>query len=362
MISLKNHTFLSWRWIIVAWTIIAAVSATMLYISLSAQGGGPSFIPIFLVKLIVWLFWGAVTPLIISLGKRFNLDKGNRLKSIALHLPLSIFFASMNILLYSAIVYFSSDNPASLAGLFFGLLLTQFEWYFIIYWAIIIVGYTFEFYGRFKAGELEAIQLEAELMKSQLQALKMQLHPHFLFNTLNNISALVRKGEQKNAVSMLSGVSELLRITLSQKDEQEVSLETEMNFIKRYLEIEEIRFKNKFDIRYNLEEEAMRAIVPSFILQPIVENAVNHGLSKKLNAKSIRLSAVVKDGYLNLEIYNDGPALDDAFNLSDCTGIGLTTTLNRLQQAYKSDFEMNIQNYEEGVIVHVTFPYQTASS
>ena len=362
MLKLSMPKFLSWKWILVVWATIALISASMLYVTLSSQGSDTSFAAVLIVKLIVWLFWGAVTPLIITLGKKFSIAKNNRLKGILIHLPLSIILTSMNILLYAFIIYVSSDTQTSVLPLFLGLFLSQFEWYFIIYWAIIIVGYAFEYYEKYKDGELASIKLETELVRSQLKALKMQLHPHFLFNTLNNISALVRQGEQKSAISMLAGISELLRIALAQKDEQEIKLETEIDFIKRYLEIEKVRFTNKLDITYDIEKDTLQSYIPGFILQPVIENAINHGLSKKLSARKLEIAISLKDDYLYIHVYNDGPALENDFDIKNSTGIGLSTTVDRLAQVYHEDYKMNIYNHDKGVKVELMIPFRTNMS
>jgi len=357
----SSTQFLSWRWILVFWTAIATISATMLYLKLRAGSGAPSFSGIFLVKLITWLFWGALTPVVIFLGRRYNLERGRWIRVLLIHAPLSIFFACLNVLIYAAIVFAISDTGVSFFSTFLGFLFGQFEWHLIIYWAIVIVGYAFEYYGRYKAGEMQSVLLESELTRAQLQALKMQLHPHFLFNTLHNISSLVRQGEQDKAVSMLSGVSELLRTALAEKDQQKIPLRNEIDFIKRYLEIEKVRFNNRLEVEYVYSEQIVNNFVPNFILQPVVENAVNHGLSQKLNARLIRITIYTVEDRLYIKVYNEGPELKHDFDLRSDSGIGLQATMDRLHHMYGDDYTMHLYNEYEGVSVEITIPLQKTS-
>ncbi len=362
MIRIGSSNFLSWGWIVFFWAIIALISTTMLFSSLSLGGDSPSFVGIFFIKLIVWLYWGAITPLVIKLGDTFSLDKEQRVKSILIHIPLSILFPSLNILLYAGIVSVLSEDPLPIMPLFLSLFFDQFEWYFLIYWAIILVGFTFKYYKSSRERELETINLEAELIRSQLHALKMQLQPHFLFNTLNNISSLVRRGNKDVAISMLAGISDLLRSTLSRRNEQEITLSEELDFTRKYLEIEKIRFNNKIEIEYEFEEDNLEALVPHFILQPVVENGINHGISKQIVAKKISIRTRREGELLHLEVVNEGPPLAQDFSLGENLGIGLQATKERLGQVYGSNFDIRLDNVENGVKVLITFPFVTQRS
>jgi LytS/YehU family sensor histidine kinase len=233
-----------------------------------------------------------------------------------------------------------------------------FEWYFIVYWAIVLFTYAFDFYNRYRKKELQTLQLEKRLIQAQLQTLKMQLHPHFLFNTLNTVSSLVRQEQKGTAISMLSGLSSLLRLSLAQRDRQEVSLQEEIQFIKHYLNLEKERFGEGMQIHYELEATALEVAVPAFLLQPLVENAVYHGLAKKLDARRLEISAKVINEHLQLQIYNDGPPIEDDFDPVYCNGIGLSNTLERLSQYYDGKFEFEIKNCRNGVMINMQLPTQ----
>lgn len=354
----KKPSFFHWGWILAIWSTIAFISASMLYVKLSAGGGEPNWWFLFAIKLGVWLFWGFLTPFIFYTGKRFRVDPKSKFVGLLYHLPACIILVSLNILLYAFIVV-AINGPIELSGLlntFMALIINQFEWYFLIYWGIIIGGYAFEYYQQLKQNEIDSLQLESKLVKAQLQALKMQLHPHFLFNTLNTISAQIRFDEKKAAVGMLAGLSDLLRRALQQREKQMLPLKEEVAFIRQYLEIEKIRFKENLDLTIEVSEEAEDILVPSFLLQPLVENAIYHGLTKKLGARKLHLKAKIEAHQLDISIYNDGPALADDFQLDYSPGIGLSSTVERLQQVYGEKHKLEINNHQKGVLALVSLP------
>ncbi|MDN5205246.1 histidine kinase [Fulvivirgaceae bacterium BMA10] len=356
----REYAFLNWKWTIIIWTSIAVISSSLLFVKLSIGGDTPSWLSIFIIKLVIWLFWGAVMPLIFFLSKKFRVDRGNRFKGLLFHVPFSVFLISLNIFLYALIVFLTNVDDYSaqaLIGIFATLFINQFEWYLIIYWAIIIVGYAFEFYQKYKEREITALQLESKLIKAQLQTLKMQLHPHFLFNTLNTIAALVRYDDKKSAVAMLAGISDLLRMALMQRGQHEVKLEMELDFISKYLEIEKIRFKDKLEIEIDMDPKTSDVIVPNFLLQPIVENAIYHGVSKQIVAKRITIQTTLEQEQLIIKVYNDGPEFPANFDVQKTKGIGLSNTIERLSQLYGDNHEINFNNVGEGVEVVVKLPY-----
>ena len=354
----RKPSFFHWGWILVVWSTIAFISATMLYLKLDAGGGNPNWWMLFAVKLVIWLFWGFLSPFIFFTSKRFRVDRAHKFKGLLYHIPASIILVSLNILLYALIVVVVNDpkmsiDPESLINTFTALLINQFEWYFIIYWGIIIVSYAFEYYQQVQQNQISALQLESRLVKAQLQALKMQLHPHFLFNTLNTIAAQIRFDEKKAAVTMLAGLSNLLRKALQQREKQLLPLSEEIAFIKQYLEIEQVRFKQKLDLHIKTDPLTEGIEVPNFLLQPLVENAIYHGLAKKIEARKLEITTKKLDDLLIIEIYNDGPALPADFKPDNGSGIGLSSTVDRLQQFYGEKHKFTIANHLEGVLAHL---------
>lgn len=359
--TFRKPSFFHWGWILAIWSTIAFISASMLYIKLDAGESVPNWWSLFGVKLVIWLFWGFLTPFIFYTGKKFRVDRKNKFAGLLYHLPASIILVSLNILLYAVIVVVINDpdwslDSESLIMTFLALLINQFEWYFLIYWGIIIVGYAFEYYQQIQQNEINALQLESRLVKAQLQALKMQLHPHFLFNTLNTISAQIRFDEKKAAITMLAGLSDLLRRALQQREKQLLPLSEEISFIKQYLEIEKTRFKHNLDLKLDIGTGTGLIEVPGFLLQPIVENAIYHGLTKKIGAQRLEIKTSITNEHLLITIYNDGPPLPEGFVPGQSSGIGLSSTVDRLQQLYGENHKFELTNAEQGVLATLSLP------
>ncbi|GAB5527654.1 MAG: histidine kinase [Roseivirga sp.] len=357
----RKPSFFHWGWILAVWSTIAFISASMLYIKLDAGEAAPNWWSLFGVKLVIWLFWGFLTPFIFYTGKKFRVDRKNKFAGLLYHLPASIILVCLNILLYAVIVVVINDPEMTIDGeslimTFLALLINQFEWYFLIYWAIIIVGYAFEYYQRVQHQEIDALQLESKLVKAQLQALKMQLHPHFLFNTLNTISAQIRFDEKKAAITMLAGLSDLLRRALQQREKQLLPLSEEISFIKQYLEIEKTRFKHQLEVQLEIAPETEMIEVPGFLLQPIVENAIYHGLTKKIDAQRLEIKTSTVEEQLVIRIHNDGPPLPENFVPGQSSGIGLSSTVERLQQLYGENHKFELTNTEQGVLATLVLP------
>lgn len=352
-----DHLFLQRRWLVFFWLTIALISTQTLYIQLKME------VPwgeIFVVKLAIWLFWGLYTSVILWAGRVVRIERSNHFKGLVFHLPFSVFSIALNAFFYAFFAWLvgvDSFEGVPLWDIFIGLFIALFEWYFIIYWAIIILSYAFAFYQSLKSRELEAVQLEAQLVTAQLQALKMQLQPHFLFNTLNTVASLVRQDQKPMAVEMLSDLSNLLRTTLLKKDEQQVSLTEEVAFLKNYLALEKKRFNDRVKVEWELASDTLKANIPVYLLQPVVENAIYHGLSKQLAATCLLIQAQRQGDVLRLSVYNDGPALPVDFDLTFSTGIGLTNIAERLSQFYPDRFDFSIHNKDKGVEVVIELPF-----
>ena len=357
--AIGRKPFFNWGWIITTWSIIAIISASTLFVKLQAGGESPNWWTLFAIKLVIWMFWGVLTPFIFYTGKRFRIDRQSKFIGLLYHIPASLILVGLNIFLYAVIVELvnnSTVDQESLFQIFAALVINQFEWYFIIYWGIVTAGYAFEYYQKIKQKELESVQMETRLMKAQLQALKMQLHPHFLFNTLNTISAQVRLGEKKAAVTMLAGLSDLLRRALQQREKQILPLNEEITFIRQYLDIEATRFKDSLDLQIVVEPNLTQLEIPAFLLQPLVENAIYHGLTKQIDARKLKLHVGRKEDKLVIKIYNDGPKLTEEFNPALSTGIGLSSTIERLHQLYGESHRLELRNVLNGVEVMIEIP------
>jgi LytS/YehU family sensor histidine kinase len=230
------------------------------------------------------------------------------------------------------------------------------------YIAIVLIAHAVSYYRRFKEKELRASQLEAQLAKTRLQTLKSKLQPHFLFNTMHSISALMLT-DVVAADQMMSRLSDLLRMSLDAEGTQITTLSHELEFVNCYLEIEKIRFEERLNVVLDIAPETLDAQVPHLLLQPLVDNAVKHGISKLLAAGEIRISVTAQDGDLQLEISDNGPGFGSASYQRK--GLGLRVTRERLESLYGQDQSMELLSPLEGgatVLVRIPFRAQSGES
>jgi two-component system, LytTR family, sensor kinase len=250
---------------------------------------------------------------------------------------------------------------------FVPLLLKGFHGGVLQYWIVLGVQWGVLYYRRYQERsrellkfELRASELESQLMRAQLSALKMQLQPHFLFNTLNAITVLVRQQKSKDAVQMLGYLGDLLRGVLEDVDAHEVSLRRELEYLQLYLAIEQVRFADRLRIEVEVDPATHEARVPQLILQPIVENAVRHGIGRSSSAGRILIRASKIEGAVELRVEDDGPGLSPSDSIKD-RGVGLANTRARLQQLYGDDAKLEIENCNRGgVVVTMSIPYHSS--
>jgi two-component system LytT family sensor kinase len=239
----------------------------------------------------------------------------------------------------------------------------------LIYLATILALYAISFYREWRAGQrlthqlqVANAQLETRLVRASLDALKMQLHPHFLFNTLNSITSLIRNNRAREAEDVVAGLGQLLRRSLDHRQEAMDTLERELDFLQRYFEIERIRFQDRLRVEFDIDPKCLRAQVPGMLLQPLAENAMKHGISKDPAARLLRISAARDGTRLVLTVYNDGPPLpkDDA-ELS--RGIGLQNSYARLSMLYGDEARLRLRDHApQGVRAEIILPFRTSSS
>jgi sensor histidine kinase YesM len=226
------------------------------------------------------------------------------------------------------------------------------------YWAVLAFGYSFEIYQKYKNEELKAAQLETRLIEAELQALRQQMHPHFLFNTMNTIAVLVRERKNDEAVTLLAQLSTLLRISLDGTRTPEVTLRQEMEFLGRYLEIQKARFSDRLNVTVNLPSETMDARIPNLLLQPIVENAILHGIAQKQGPGMVQINGRIDAGLLHLEVSDDGPGFS-AGKLPRREGIGLSNTRERLAKIYGANQQLVLKSEPgRGVTVQIVLPFR----
>ncbi|MEM1408084.1 MAG: histidine kinase [Bacteroidota bacterium] len=338
---------------LLVWSAVSLFTATQLHLKSVQANQDSSWVAIFQVQLLVWLLWGFITPLIYWIAHRFRINRQNFFIRLFIHLPISIGIVLIYLSAYSVIWnlnQYGSMDWSSFRGIGTVLFLNLFHWHFFIYIAIIGVVHANIYLSSSKEQEVRNALLEKELLTSKLNFLKMQLQPHFLFNTLNGIVSSIHQKKTDTAASMTTELSELLRTSLSENDQQITSLEKELRYVKMYLNIEKHRFK-QLKVHYQIPDSLLKVEVPNFFLQPLVENAIKHGISKQSKAERIEISAEKINDSLLFSIYNDGPPITKY-----AEGVGLSNLRKRLRAIYESLGKFNIYAHGSGTKVEVSLP------
>jgi two-component system, LytTR family, sensor kinase len=318
--------------------------------------------------LAIWMLcafaWALLTPAILWLARRFPFTRKNWLSPLLVHIAAAIFFSGFSLVVYVLVwrlllwsQVITSLPYSSLKNLF----IADFHSGLLIYASLIGIKNALDTYRKFQERETRAAQLEAQLTHAQLDALKKQLHPHFLFNTLNTISILIDE-DTAAARNMLVRLSDLLRSTLDGTKTHEVSLKHELEFIEGYLEIERTRFPDRLSVEMHIDPKTLNAQVPDLILQPLVENAIRHGIAPRSAAGIIAIYAERLNGDLKLQVRDNGRGLQPKQRPLTSHGVGIANTQSRLQQLYGVRHRFEIENLDEGgVRVAITIPFHTES-
>lgn len=313
----------------------------------------------------------AFTPGILWLGRRFPIERRKWLRRVMLHLLFSAVFSIVILVLDSAILSRLGIFPAimtSFSATLGFLLVFGFHGNINSYWTVLGIQAAFHYYHQYQERRRQALQLElqtsrlqSELVQAQLSALKGQLQPHFLFNTLNAIMVLVRQEKGRQAEEMLARLSDLLRCVLEDVDAQEVPLRRELEYLELYLSIEQVRFQDRLRVEISAEPATLDAVVPYMGLQPIVENAVRHGIGRRSAAGRIQINAARVNGALEIQVHDDGPGLSSE-SLEGERGIGLTNTRARLRQLYGDAAKLTVENGAQGgAVATLLLPYHVAT-
>lgn len=299
----------------------------------------------------VWI-WAAVTPLVLVLSRRFPLGHGHSRRNVFVHL-LGAFLAAVltkSIWDFTALPFISPSLVPTDFRTFQKSMIHAMDFGVLHYLIVIVCHHAVEYYRKYEDGRLRASQLEAKLATAQLHALKMQLHPHFLFNTLHSISELVHDNPGR-AESMIVRLSDFLRLTLDHVGVPEVPLTEEIDFLRRYLEIEQMRFEDRLSVEWQVDPSTLNVRVPNLILQPLVENALKHGISRNTAHGVLRISCKQEDGKLAMKVYDNGPGPKRATgNLLEPVreGVGLNNTRSRLERLYGGDHHIAFRHAPEG--------------
>ncbi len=320
----------------------------------------------------VWLLWWAVAPGILWLQHRLTLLDRHWTWAIALHTLTAFLVTGLFILVCAVRLLVANHLPWSFLPVILHDLREAGRWDYmplLIYFMAVSVLYAAGYHRQWRAGQLLTgelrvanARLETRLVRASLDALKMQLHPHFLFNTLNSITSLIRNGRTREAEDVVAGLGELLRRALEHRQEAMDTLEHELEFLRRYFEIESIRFQDRLTVEYDIAAECLPALVPCLMLQPLAENAMKHGISRDPDAKLLRLSARREKDRLVLSVYNDGPALPRD-ELIGSSGIGVQNTRTRLHMLYGDEARFELRDQPpRGVLARLTLPFAKPST
>jgi hypothetical protein len=323
-----------------------------------------------------WYVWAALTPAVVWLARRFSFRDGRWPLRLLLHLAASVCFALLVMALCTPVVA-ALSNPLIMTCTGWELLerifITKLHLYVLIYWIILSVSHALTYYHQYRLRQLVAAHLEAKLAQAQLQVLKMQLDPHFLFNTLNAISALMHQ-DVELADRMIARLGDLLRLTLENAGAQEVALGQELEFIEPYLEIQKARLGSRLAVRFDIDPQTRSARVPNLVLQPLVENAIRHGVAPRPAGGRVEVRSRRQDGMLCLEVRDDGPGLPGVERGGYKEGVGLANTRARLRHLYGPRHRLEMRNgavpaslpgpgrgegKHGGLVVSLTIPFRT---
>ena len=331
-------------------TVLGLLSAAQIYYARIRSNEAVTLAESLFAMLPGWYFWALATPLILWLGRRFPINARKWPSSLPVHLVVALLLSAPYTLLaaFTSYLMWATEREAGFATLIPTLLLTRgLTIGVVFYFALLGLGMMLESRDR-------ARTLTAELAQAQVRALQMQLHPHFLFNTLHAIRVLVRE-DPAAAERTLTLLGDLLRQTLAGAEQQTVPLKQELSFLGLYLDIEKTRFSDRLQISFDVEPTALDLPVPNLILQPLVENAIRHGVAKQSEPGRVVVRGRRSNGTLELSVQNDGPPLGKSG--IERVGIGLATTRERLSRLYGTEASLSLSDLPEGgVLAQVRLP------
>jgi signal transduction histidine kinase len=356
------------KWIVVwaVWTIVGFYFTSQSALQSQISGNPISFWRVLSWQLFSGYVWFALSPVILWLGRKFPFENGKWKSSVPVHLLASILVALFQLAIDAFVLpklgYLNKYLSDSFWENYRVFVLVNMHFSVSIYWGVLGIYQAIRYYRKYRERELQTSQLEARLAMSRLQVLKMQLHPHFLFNTLNAISELIYK-DPESAERMIGDLSDLLRMSFQNLEVQEITLKQELEFLRKYLEIEQMRFHDRLRVEMKIAPETLDAQVPNMILQPLVENAIKHGLAPRSEGGKIEIGAARSNGHLQITVSDDGIGVpfNDVENLPE--GVGLSNTRKRLHHLYGDRHEFDLATTDKsGLKVNLTIPFKESEN
>ena len=346
------------------WTLVSVIFAAISYAAAIGENNKEfGFVSALRLNLVQFYLWAILAPLLFRFSRRFPIEfRPLNLRNLLPYFPALISFAGIHQAIHLTVLWSITQRLRRQ----FPALIDCYRAYFgfgfyidlIIASLIVIAVHALLYYQNFRASELAQSSLKAQLAQAQLRALKMQLHPHFLFNTLHSISSLVLEDPSK-ANSMIARLGDFLRLTLENSEQQLVTLKEEIEFLRTYLEIEQVRFGDRLTVAFEIEPTTLSAAVPHLILQPVVENAIQYAIAPRATPGRIHIEAKCLNGSLRLEVKDNGPGIVSNGDLIEKQGVGLSNVRARLNQIYGSDFRFELMNSKDGgLTVVMEIPFQ----
>jgi sensor histidine kinase YesM len=342
----------------VLWTLLAFLNAAGAHVYMASTDRPVSWGQLLAWSLTVSTVWSALTPIAYELGRRFTFDRSSWRRSLLVHLLAGIaltFLSAIIVVALDPLVTWTTTEPhVPMRAHMLSRALLDLQ----RYWYVVLITQAIDYYGKYRERELVSSQLEAQLANAQLDVLKSQLEPHFLFNALNSIAALARN-DGPAAENMTLQLADLLRASLDAAGVHEVTLRQELQFLQKYIDIQQTRFQDRLRVETNVDPVVLSALVPNLILQPLVENAIRHGIAPRRDPGVIRLSVWRDPDDLWIEVRDNGVGLPRGRGNLPVEGVGLRNTRARLTQLYNDDHMLVLDDAPGGgCCTRIRLPYR----
>ena len=353
-----------WGWIAAIWLAGGLFDASQTVLIMHAEGRHHPWPPLFAIELVSWLPWALTTPFIVRLARRHPIVGGMSTRTVCVHFAVFAIVAavgeSWSSLLQVLFNPWGNRTWPTFLDTWSTSFIFQVLTFIIVYALILTATYVVDARESVARQISETARLNEELSKAQLGALRRQMEPHFMYNALNSIAGLVRDHRNDAAVNMIVGLSEFLRRSAEGSHRSQVALQEEVEYLERYIDIQKVRFGERLQVSVDIPAELRRAQVPNLLLQPLVENAIKHGIAKRVAGGTVRVAGACLDGNLCLSVYNDGPNLSPDWEAAQ-TGLGIGNLRTRLQILHGNGSELQLRNaHPGGVEVVVRLPFTEA--
>ena len=355
------------RWVlplgIGAAVVIALSIAAQTYVQMLNHGH--SLPRLFFWQFGRWLFWALVAPIVLHYGVLIGVPTKSPGRRTMTVIVMAVALIALHLVVASLLTFWLQPyvpvETYTFAVSFDLAWRNQLLIDIFVYAMLLALGYAAAVYDRARLAELRESRLEADLARAQLNALRLEIEPHFLFNTLNAIASLIRSRSHDRALQMLLGLSELMRATLEEGTGHTRSVDEEIAFVRRYVDLQRVRFSDRLDVHYDVAPESAACAVPTLLVQPIVENAFRHGIARRSGGCRLEIGACIDGDRLQLWVRDDGVGLPDGFSLDTHGGVGLRNIHSRLQRMYGDAASLNIRpGADGGTEVRIEIPARGA--